>query len=85
MLRSTLSAVLMVTATSGAIAGGSIKNVHSAYLNGQTVTSEPGPFKMQFGDVLYVNDGSCPAGQIKQVTAPMSRGQPRTRQCVVHQ
>jgi hypothetical protein len=84
MLMRLVATALFLTVSSSAMAGGGIKNVHSAYLNGQTVTSEPGPFKMQFGDVVYVSDGSCPAGQIKQVTAPMSRGQPRTRQCVAH-
>ncbi len=84
MFRRSLATIALVTISSAATAGGGIKNVHSAYQNGETVASEPGPYKMQLGDVLYVNDGSCPAGQIKQVNAPISRGQPRTRQCVVH-
>lgn len=84
MVRTASISIVLLLYPALAEAGGGIKNVRSAYLNGQTVSSEPGPFKMNFGDMLYVDDRSCPSGQMKQVMAPISRGQPRTRQCVVH-
>jgi hypothetical protein len=52
----------------------------------QTVMKhEPPAGALKRGTVVLVDDGSCPAGQIKQVIAGEGRGQgstPRTRRCV---
>jgi hypothetical protein len=45
---------------------------------------EPDPGELRLGQRVYVDDGSCPAGQIKEVAgANMSaNGIVRSRQCV---
>lgn len=46
---------------------------------------EPPPGALKRGTVILVDDGSCPAGQIKEVTAGAGQGAgstPRTRRCV---
>ena len=52
----------------------------------QTVMkSEPPGGALKRGTTILVDDGSCPAGQIKEVTAGRGQGQgstPRTRRCV---
>lgn len=43
------------------------------------------PSRIGFGDVVLVDDRSCPAGQIKEVTGGNSnRGIPRAKRCVPH-
>jgi hypothetical protein len=47
--------------------------------------SEPPGGALRRGTVILVDDGSCPAGQIKEVTASAGQGSgstPRTRRCV---
>lgn len=45
---------------------------------------EPGPGDLRLGQRVYVDDGSCPAGQIKEVAGASltASGVVRTRQCV---
>jgi hypothetical protein len=35
---------------------------------------------MNQGEIIYVNDGSCPRGMIKELTSDMRRN--RTRRCI---
>ncbi len=47
------------------------------------VTSEPGPGKLRSGSKVLVDDGSCPNGQVKQVTGGNNKkGIERKRECV---
>ena len=43
---------------------------------------EPPAGTLPAGQKVLVDDGSCPAGQIKQVTGAPSRGAERKRECV---
>jgi len=45
---------------------------------------EPDPGELRLGQRVYVDDGSCPAGQIKEVAGAnlTAWGVVRTRQCV---
>lgn len=45
------------------------------------VKQEPPPGGLRRGQMVLVDDGSCPKGQIKQVIAG-SEGRKRTRSCV---
>ena len=50
---------------------------------GQVFSSEPS--NIGFGDVVLVDDRSCPAGQIKEVTGGnRNKGIPRAKRCVPH-
>ena len=50
---------------------------------GEVVATEPGT--LQFGQTVLVDDGSCPAGQIKQITGgSVGHGIPRKKECVAH-
>lgn len=49
----------------------------------QTLKTEPPSGKLSFGSKVLVDDGSCPAGQIKQVTGGNGDGIPRKRECIV--
>ena len=55
------------------------------------LTQEPGPGKLRSGETVLVDDGSCPANQIKQITGGSDRvvgtdthrqGTPRQVSCV---
>jgi hypothetical protein len=49
----------------------------------QTVMkSEPPSGALKRGAVILVDDGTCPAGQIKRVTAARGEEARRTRRCV---
>ncbi|WP_369984038.1 DUF6719 family protein [Sinorhizobium fredii] len=49
----------------------------------QTLTAEPGPGTLASGAKVIVDDGSCPEGQIKQVTGGNNAlGISRKRECV---
>lgn len=49
----------------------------------QTVLkSEPGKGRLPYGAKVLVDDGTCPEGQIKQVTGGNGQGIPRTRECI---
>jgi hypothetical protein len=73
-LRSTAAIALAVVLTAAGAAAA------------QTVMkSEPPSGALKRGTTVLVDDGSCPAGQIKEVTAGRGQGQgstPRTRRCV---
>jgi hypothetical protein len=45
---------------------------------------EPDPGELRLGQRVYVDDGTCPAGQIKEVAGAnlTASGVARTRQCV---
>lgn len=45
---------------------------------------EPNPGELRLGQKVYVDDGSCPAGQIKEVAGARltSAGVERIRKCV---
>lgn len=50
-----------------------------------TMNSEPPPGMLGPGQVILVDDGTCGAGRIKQVTGGNNRGEgttPRTRKCI---
>lgn len=48
-----------------------------------TMKAEPGPGQLGSGVKVLVDDGSCPAGQIKQVTGGNNSANiPRTRECI---
>ncbi len=50
---------------------------------GQVFTSEPA--NVGFGDVILVDDKSCPNGQIKEVTGGnRNKGIPRAKRCIPH-
>ena len=44
-------------------------------------TSEPAPGTLKTGVKVLVDDGSCPSGQVKQVTGSVP-GKPRDKMCV---
>jgi hypothetical protein len=48
------------------------------------LTREPDPGELRLGRRVYVDDGTCPAGQIKEVAGAnlTQSGIVRTRQCV---
>ena len=48
------------------------------------LTREPDPGELRLGQRVYVDDGTCPAGQIKEVAGAKltSSGVMRSRQCV---
>ena len=48
------------------------------------LTREPDPGDLRLGQRVYVDDGTCPAGQIKEVAGAnlTAAGVVRTRQCV---
>jgi hypothetical protein len=48
------------------------------------LTREPDPGELRLGQRVYVDDGTCPAGQIKEVAGAnlTQSGIVRTRQCV---
>ena len=48
------------------------------------LTREPDPGELRLGQRVYVDDGTCPAGQIKEVAGAnlTPSGIVRTRQCV---
>lgn len=49
----------------------------------QTLTAEPGPGKLAYKAKVLVDDGSCPEGQIKQITGGNNNiGVPRKRECI---
>lgn len=49
----------------------------------QTVLkSEPGKGRLPAGKQVLVDDGSCPAGQIKQITGGNGADIPRKRECI---
>ncbi|MCR6498514.1 hypothetical protein MUO32_05665 [Shinella sp. CPCC 101442] len=49
----------------------------------QTVLkSEPGKGQLPFGKQVLVDDGSCPSGQIKQITGGNGADIPRKRECI---
>ena len=44
---------------------------------------EPPKDSLRYGQVVYVDDGTCPAGQVKEITGGNSRRSiPRKVQCV---
>lgn len=48
-----------------------------------TLKSEPGPGKLAYGSKVLVDDGTCPAGQIKQVTGGNNAMKiPRKKECI---
>ena len=50
---------------------------------GEIFTSEPN--RIGFGDVVLVDDRSCPAGQIKEVIGGNThKGIPRAKRCIPH-
>lgn len=48
------------------------------------LTREPDPGELRLGQRVYVDDGTCPAGQIKEVAGATltASGVLRSRQCV---
>ena len=48
------------------------------------LTREPDPGELRLGQRVYVDDGFCPAGQIKEVAGAnlTANGVVRSRQCV---
>jgi len=48
----------------------------------QTRTAEPPAGSLPFGQTVLVDDGSCPEGQIKQVTGGNGSTIPRKRECI---
>ena len=49
----------------------------------QILKKEPGPGTLPAGAVALVDDGTCPRGQIKQVTGGNdNRGVPRQKKCI---
>ena len=48
------------------------------------LTREPDPGELRLGQRVYVDDGTCPAGQIKEVAGAnlTASGVVRTRSCV---
>ncbi|UVK42342.1 lipoprotein [Mesorhizobium sp. AR07] len=56
----------------------------AAMLSGcnQTLKSEPSPGTLTFGTKLLVDDGTCPAGQIKQITGGHGSKVRRQRKCI---
>jgi hypothetical protein len=48
------------------------------------LTREPDPGELRLGQRVYVDDGTCPAGQIKEVAGAnlTASGVVRSRQCV---
>lgn len=47
----------------------------------QIVKQEPKPGALRTGEIILVDDGSCPAGQVKEVTGGTPT-QDRGRRCV---
>lgn len=47
-----------------------------------TLKQEPGSGTLPFGKKVLVDDGSCPQGQIKQITGGNGAKIPRVRECI---
>jgi hypothetical protein len=61
------------------------KNNYSSHPGATSAVLDREPDRLGYGDTVLVNDGSCPAGQIKQVTGGnRSKGVARAHQCVAH-
>lgn len=45
---------------------------------------EPAPGRLRANQVIYVDDGTCPAGQIKMVIGAPDMHTPRQKSCVPH-
>ena len=70
--------VAMGAALSGAQAGsrtGALQQLHF-------LASEPPIGGMRMNQVIFVDDHTCPAGQVKMVAAPEVYNGPRRRSCV---
>ena len=77
-MRMLLVTLATVAAASGAQAGsrtGQLQQLHF-------LTSEPPIGGMRMNQVIYVDDHTCPAGQVKMVMAPEVYNGPRRRSCV---
>lgn len=73
-----LAALATVASTWGAQAGSRTGQVHQL----QILTSEPPIGGMRMNQVIFVDDHTCPAGQVKMVAAPQVYNGPRRRSCV---
>ena len=57
--------------------------VSSAWVSRTYLDKEPERFIISTGEVVYVDDGSCPKGQVKEVTGGSAqRNIPRKYRCV---
>jgi len=51
--------------------------------SGEFLNQDPPKGSLQYGQIAYVDDGSCPAGEVKEVTGGSDRKSvPRTVRCV---
>lgn len=44
--------------------------------------TEPAKGQLHYGSKVLVDDGTCPPGQVKQVTGGNGEGIPRKRECI---
>ena len=59
------------------------RNNYSSHPGAAASVLDKEPDRLGYGDTVLVNDGSCPAGQVKQVTGGnKNKGVPRSHQCV---
>jgi hypothetical protein len=49
---------------------------------GSVLHAEPGPGQLKAGQRVLVDDGSCPAGQVREVRGASDPSGQRTRRCV---
>jgi hypothetical protein len=60
-----MRSVLMMAATMGMLTGPALAQ--------QILRAEPPPGKLATGEVILVDDGRCPAGQVREVTGIRQR------------
>jgi len=58
-------------------------NVAVASIDIHYLKKEPPPRTIRYGEIVYVDEGTCPNGEVKEVTGGSNkRGIPRKRRCV---
>lgn len=72
-----VSAILILTGLAGCTTGPMMMN------SPRVVASEPAYGSLQPGEILYVDDGQCPGGRLKQLVGAARVGQPRQVSCVL--
>ena len=77
-MRAIVTATAMMAALSVAQAGSRTGGLQQL----QLLSAEPPIGGMRMNQVVYVDDHSCPAGQVKLVAAPLVYNGPRRRSCV---
>ena len=81
MMKALCFAAAIMALTFGSASAAQTKKNRPSSDSPQVLTAEPGKGRLPLGEVVYVDDHSCPSGQIKKVTGGSSIV-PRERECV---